>query len=233
MQSSVASVRSLCALLFVVSLCCCLSACAGRGTLQTEVHSNPVLDLPQLSPPDSLWVSVQNSTESADSGESLQAVLVAFLQSDAGIRMADSEAAADYILRVNILQAGLTGTMPMDMDIAEGLGSATAGAMLGFGVGNAVSPDGAAWGAGAGLVLGLGIGYASTANDNEDTWTMLADVQVQRTTNVKNSSNIHPIAQSHMEATVYGTNLTRERAIPSLEDALAQEIAKYFKKESS
>lgn len=230
---SLAASRRLCAVFLTILLCCLLFACAGRGDIHSGVHSNPALELPPLLPSDRLWVDAQNSTESTGVAENLRNVLVAFLQSDAGIRIAESEAAADYILQVHILQVGLSGSMPMDMDFAEGMGSAASGAMLGLGIGGAISPEGAGWGAGAGLLVGLGIGYASTASDNEDIWTMQADIQLKKIKNMKNSVEVQPTAPSKMEVSVQGANLDRERAIPALEDALAQEIAKHFIKEPS
>lgn len=233
LQSSISLVRHFCAVFFVVSLCCMLFACAGKGDIQTGVHSNPALELPPLSSTDTIWVHVQNSTESTGIDENLRTALTVFLQSDAGLRIAESEAAADYILRVNILQVVLSGSMPMDMDFTEGIGSATSGALLGLGIGSAISPQGAGWGAGAGVLVGLGIGYVSTTGDNEDIWTMQADIQLQSAKNIQHGSGVQPAAPSQLEVSVQGTNLDRERALPALEDALAQEIAKYFIKEPS
>lgn len=226
-------IRRLCTIFFAILLCFQLVACAGKGDIQTGASSNSALELPQLSPSDTVWVKVQNSTESTDVDENLRTVLVAFLQSDAALHMAESEAAADYILQVHILQVALSDSIPMDMDVAEGLGSAASGAVLGLAVGSAISPKGAGWGAGAGVLLGLGVGYASTASDTEDIWIMHAEIQLQSAKKSKHRPEVQSAAPSQMEVSVQGANLNRERALPALEDALAQEIAKHFIKEAS
>lgn len=60
---------------------------------------------------------------------------------------------------------------------------------------------------------------------------LLADVQLQSRKQAETATT--PVAQSRMAVTSQGINLTRENALPTLQDALAQEIVKQVRKESS
>lgn len=221
-----------CLLLGLLMLLCLAGGCAARsGVTDAQVQSSPPLSGRPLAAGSQVWIEVKNTSEYEGNIEDFRELLLALLQSDAGLRLAENATSADCVLRVHILQAGLASTETVGLNMREGFGSALSGALLGLAVGSGVGGrSGAAWGAGTGALVGVGIGYARNSDNTADTWTMLADVSVSY--GKKSSSNTDGL-QTRMAATVQGANLTRESALPSLEDALAQEIVKHFTRESS
>ncbi|MEG2173402.1 MAG: complement resistance protein TraT [Desulfovibrionaceae bacterium] len=232
MQLLLASFRGIAATVLCCVLCC--AGCAGSG-VQARVDANPPLTLPPVPAQSSVWVSVEDRTSLMDAGESFRALLVALLQSDVGLSLAGTANAADYVLQITILEVGLTNTEQTGMSLAQGFGSAATGAALGLGVGAGFGRSGAAWGAGAGLLVGLGTGYALNNDATTDTWSLLADVHMQPQKHASPKTRLTQKlgAQSRIAVRAQGLNLTRESAIPALEDALAQEIVQHLKKESS
>lgn len=220
----------LCVLAVLYSL---VLGCASQTSLQSRAESNPPFPQQHIPSGQELWVSIQNSTESADSGEELRSTLIAFLQSEAALSIADSEEQANYVLRVNVLQVGLSDSEHVGMSLADGFGSAATGAVLGLGIGSGFGRQGGAWGTGAGLAVGLGVGYALNSDKSQDTWTMIADVQLLHRPKNKKNAALEAVAQSRMASTVQGIGIKAENAIPALESTLSQEIVTYFRKESS
>lgn len=203
---------------------------AGLGTTrnQAKVESNPPLVAVNMPAGSAVWVEVTDHSEMQDVGAELRSLLIALLQSDAGFSLADSADLAAGTVRVDILQMGLTSSEKVNFDMAQGFGMGLTGAALGLGIGSGVGGrNGALWGTGIGLALGFTAGGALAAG-SEDTWAMLADVQITAGAkaskgSAKAAGQEAPIG-SRVAVTAQGIDMARESALATLQDALVQEI---------
>lgn len=214
--------------LSVLLMCCFAAGCAtgSHGGWGNSVHtelSRP-LRIGAVAADPRIYVDV---TGEAHAAPDLQSLLTALLQSDAGARLADSAGEAEYVVRVRVLEAGLSDSRAVGMSLKEGVGSALFGTLAGVTVGGAVGGrTGASWGAGIGVLLGLGVGLAENADNRAYVWSMIADVGITRKTPSEQTW------ESRVAATVDGVNLNREEALPALEDGVAREIVRAFTAEA-
>lgn len=200
----------------------------GMGGNTAKVESNPPLTMVQLPAGSAVWVEVNDKSELGDVGQDVRSLLVALLQSDKGLSVADSAAAAAGTVRVDILQMGLTSSEKVQFDTAQGFGVGLTGAVLGLGIGSGVGGrDGALWGAGLGLALGFTAGGAA-GGGSADTWALLADVQISSGNSPKSRPATEPAkgaeVLSRVAVTAQGRDMPRESALATLEDALVQHI---------
>ena len=158
-------------------------------------------------------------------GDDLQSLLLALLQSDRGVRIADSAAKADVVIKVHVREARITDRKAVGLSLSEAARPALVGTLGGTVVGGAIGGrKGAAWGAGAGLLLGLGYAWAENSDNTQDVWALIADVTLTR----QKSGAKGQESQSRIAVTGDGVNLNRDAALSALEDCLAQEIVKAF-----
>lgn len=213
----------------VLLVCCLAAGCAagsggGRANGARTELSQPLLIGVAVADP-RIYVDVVDNTHAAPD---LQSLLTALLQSDARAHLADNAGDAEYVVRVRVLEAGMTDSRSVGMSLREGVGSGLFGTLAGVTVGGAVGGrTGAAWGAGVGVLLGVGIGLAENADNTAYVWSMIADVRITRNASPRQTW------ESRVAATVDGVNLNREDALPVLEDGVAREIVRAFTAEAS
>ena len=217
-------------------ICCCgLSACAARsgapGSVSATALSAPALEPLPVPAGASLFVECEDKS---GAGVDLQGILMALLQSDRGMRVADAASTADYVVRVTVVQAGLVNSQVVGMALADAAGPALLGTLGGAAVGGAVGGrSGMGWGAGIGLLVGLGSGYAGNHDNTAYTWALITDVRISAPplaagkTGTKADRQRRELA-SRVTATADGVNLNREDALPALESSVAQEIVRAF-----
>lgn len=220
---------------------CLMSACTGGGMggrNNAKLESNPPLSMVSLPAGSRVWVEVQDRTALGDVGPELRSFLMALLQSDAGLSLADTASSATSIVRIDILQMDLTNSESVNFDVGRGFGVGLTGAALGLGIGRAVGgTKGSLWGLGLGLALGFTAGGAGGSDGTNDTWAMLTDVQITTDLPAKGAATAGKggtqgkgaeIA-SRVAVTAEGRDMQRDAALATLQDALIQHIVRHMK----
>ncbi len=208
---------------FFISLCLScmfLVSCAGKN-IDAPAHvdlENPLI-IPITHENPSFYIISSNKTAAR---EDIKGLLTALLQSDYGIRLADSAAEADYVVRLTVETFHTAGRTEAPVDAASLalpiIASAAGGAQIGAEIDGG---EGALYGAGIGLVVGLGIGLLTQDGDHI-IWRMTAQVDVEH----KGES-----FTSRIDARVQDEYMDAAQAALALEDKVARAIAQAFRKE--
>lgn len=209
---------SLCLLAFSLLV---LAGCAGRSTnnAQLETGATP-LEVPGPTKGKSFFLI--NSSPAKYDTAGLDVTLTAFLQSDAGMRVAESEKEADYTIDVAVQHIGRAAPRSGGVELSAVVAPALLGTVSGVIVGGAVGARaGAAWGAGIGALLGVGYGVA-TGGDKRGAvgWQMIAGVGVSPKGKAPATATLVVRAETD--------DIPQEAATPMLETELAQQIVRSF-----
>lgn len=195
-------------LLRAAGLAVLLAGCAGtRGAADL-----PELPAVELAGGRSVHVSVSGpEPPSAD----LASLISASLQSERGLRLADSEREADAVVRVRIRDIFVADVSRQIVDPGAAFGRGATGTVLGATVGSlAGGRDGALWGALGGAALGLGVAVHESGGAR-NIWALKAEVSIAPRGATPAPSEI--VARSRPAE-------RREDALPDLEDVLARAI---------
>ncbi len=205
--------------IFSVFLCCfLLTACGSKADMSTASLENPLF-IP-LVEDSSLFVSSTNLTQAR---VDVAGTLLAFMQSEYDMHMADSAAVADYAIHLTIENFSHIQTDSQNINAADvflpALIGAVAGAQLGHDVG---SGTGLAVGASLGAVTGAGIGYVASGSTNREHWQMHVSVDITD----KDGESF----MTRVNARVEGDDMDAAEAAQALEIEVAMAIIKAFQK---
>ena len=208
---------SLCLLAFSLLV---LAGCAGRSADNTPLDAGATpLDVPGPTKGKSFFL-VNSSPAKYDTG-GLNITLTAFLQSDAGMNIADSAKEADYTIDVAVQHIGRAAPRSGGVGLGDVAAPTLLGTLGGVVVGGAVGArTGAAWGAGIGALLGMGYGVATGGKHGAVGWQMSASVGVSPKGKAPATATL--IARAETD------EIDQEAATPMLETDLAQQIARSF-----
>lgn len=209
---------SLCLLAFSLLT---LAGCAGRSADNAPLEAGATpLDVPGPTKGKSFFL-INSSPAKYDSG-GLSITLTAFLQSDAGMNIAESAKEADYTIDVAVQHIGRAAPRSSGVGLGDVAAPTLLGTLSGLVVGGAVgSRTGAAWGAGIGALLGVGYGVATGGGKRGAVgWQMSASVGVSP----KGKAPATATLVAHAET----DEADQEAATPMLETDLAQQIARSF-----
>lgn len=145
--------------------------------------------------------------------EDLKYTIMGYLQSDTGMNMADSPGPGTLVVRVDVREIFPAGSS--SMDARETLGTTATGVLLGTLVGGlAGGRSGALIGAGVGAATGVGV--SALDSRTKTLWAMRADVGMAR--------DKAPDKLEEIVVSADGVS-SREDALPTLQDKLAQRIS--------
>ncbi len=196
-------IRLLAALL-PLCICLWLTGCGARpdsGTLTpTRVDENTAF-----------YLDISGKGVNADD---LKYTIMGYIQSDAGLSMADAPGPDVLVIRVDVREIFAAGSS--SLDARETLGTTATGVMLGTLVGGlAGGRSGALIGAGVGAATGVGV--SALDSRTKTTWAMRAGVGMAR--------GKTPDTLEELVVSADGVS-SREEALPVLQDNLAQRISK-------
>ncbi len=210
--------RSMKKIVSVLLACLFLTACGSKADMSTASLENPLL-IPLIEE-SSVFVTSNTITQAR---VDVAGTLLAFLQSEYDMRMADSAAGADYAIHLTIENFAHVKTDSNSVNAADvflpALIGAVTGAQLGFDVGDGT---GLAVGAGVGAVTGAGIGYAASGSQSRSHWQMLVSVDI---TDKHDESFM-----TRVDARVEGDDMDAQEAAQALEIEVAMAILKAFQK---
>lgn len=210
-----------------LALCICATGCASRGNdiLVQPVRSVPMLQPVYMSDGAKLWVEVADTT-----GGNLRGLLVAFLQSEKNMRLADSERDAECIIRIQVREMGQTDSRNLGPSFEAGARGAAWGLLTGATLGLAIgSRSGGGWGAGIGALLGLSLGLASSADESSAVWALRAGLVLERQRKGQRTLAYN----GEMLAVTEGLHMEHARAQHALETLLARDIVNALLPEGS
>ncbi len=207
----------------ILCLCCFfMMSCADKSVSQSgiehvQLDNSLTVPITQSSP-----TFFFNSTNHTPVQEDVVGFLTALLQSDYGIRLANTAAEADYVVNLEIESFRIVGKVDAPIDAATLalpiLLTTASGAQLGS---NIYGLEGSLYGAGIGLLAGLSIGLL--AQEGEYTvWQMVVQVNIEH-----DEENF----ESRIDARVQGENMDGRQAAAELEFKVASAITKAFVKE--
>lgn len=146
--------------------------------------------------------------------DDLKYTIMGYIQSDAGLNMADAPGPDVLVIRVDVREIFAAGSS--SLDARETLGTTATGVMLGTLVGGlAGGRSGALIGAGVGAATGVGV--SALDSRTKTTWAMRAGVGMAR--------GKMPDTLEEIVVSADGVS-SREDALPTLQDKLAQRISK-------
>ncbi len=207
--------------LITICICCAISGCAAQSSKIDSASAqleNP-LQVPLIGDSPSVHVQTENTTQAR---EDLDGLLIALLQSEYNMHIADDAQSADYVIELTIdrfNQAGTTSTSASAGDVAlPALVGGTLGAQLGS---STNSSDGTLIGAGLGVAAGIGVALLASSG-TAYLWEMGVDVNIIDTQNETLTSRINAKAQ--------GEDMDALEAAQALENEVAWSIVRAFKK---
>lgn len=203
---------------FRLSVLLCLgllaTGCAGTHTPDDQSASLPSVTLPEGH---SVHVTVTGLEPPARDFSSL---LSASLQSERGLRIAETAKEADATVRIHIRDIFIIDTTRRLASPGTAFGRGATGTLLGATIGSLVGGnEGALWGAAGGAVLGLGVAVGESGG-TRNIWAMKADITISGTGSTSAPQEVIVRAPPADK---------REDALPALEDALAQTVVRAFR----
>lgn len=214
MSASVFGLSGLLRLLFPLCLALLSAGCAG-----TQAADATVPPLPSVSVPEGRSVHVDVTGQDPPAAD-LASLVSATLQSERGLRIADSPQTADAVVHIHIRDIFVADVSRRIVEPGAAFGRGAMGTLLGATVGSlAGGREGALWGAVGGAALGLGVA-ASETGGTRNVWAMKADVDISVGGQSREPAEIIIRAQPAER---------REDALPSLEDALTQAVVQAFR----
>ncbi len=206
--------------ILILCFCCTLlGACAGlsggSATGSSEVDLPLSLPLAQNS---TVFIQTENTF---DIDLDLDGLVLALLQSEYGVRLADSARDADYSIVLIVESFEQTDVTDVPIDVKETALLGLAGVATGAGVGSSINGgEGAAWGAGIGALAGIGIGLLHNAGQERFLWEMVVTVDIR-----------DPEGETHVRevfAEVEDQGMMQGDAIIALEDEVAWAVVDMF-----
>lgn len=183
--------------------CCLLAACGSRpdsGSIaRTAIHEGDAFHV--------------QCTGGGINREDLVYTIMGYLQSDHGLSMVDTVGPDTLVVRVDVREIFPHGSSRMDA--RETMHTTVLGVMAGAMVGSLIGGSrGALIGAGTGAATGLGV--SALDSKTKTTWAMRAGVGLGR--------GKAPAGLDEVVVSADGVS-TRDEALPTLQDKLAQKIS--------
>ena len=189
--------------LLPLCICLCLTGCGARP-------DSGSLSATRVDEKTAFYLDISGKGINADE---LKYTIMGYIQSDAGLSMADAPGPDVLVIRVDVREIFAAGSS--SMDARETLGTTATGVMLGTLVGSlAGGRSGALIGAGLGAATGVGV--SALDSRTKTTWAMRAGVGMAR--------GKTPDTLEELVVSADGVS-SREEALPVLQDNLAQRIS--------
>ncbi len=208
---------------FALTICFCfiISGCAPQNSgtdIARATLENP-LQVPLVGNSPSVYIQSNNTTQAR---EDIDGLLIALLQSEYNMHIADDAKSADYIINLTVERFGQVGTESTSASTGEvalpALGGAVAGAQIGSSIDGG---DGALIGAGVGAAAGIAFGLL-TSGSTAYIWEMLVEVEIEAEQGETFTSRIDAKAQ--------GEEMDDTEAAQALENEVAWAIVRTFKR---
>ncbi len=209
---------------YILTILCCFSILSGCASKSSSIDiSKATLENPLQIPLDAhglkVYITSKNSTHAT---EDIDGLLLALLQSEYGMHMADTKNDANYIIELEVESFANIGTVDTPIDVVDVALPALVGAGTGAQIGSSIDGgEGALIGAGIGAATGIGIGLLSSGAE-QNVWQMIVNININDKADESFTTRIH--AQSQ------GEDMSAQEAAHALENEVAWTIVRAFKK---
>ncbi len=210
-----------CHTLIIICICFIISGCATKSSstdISKATLENP-LYIPLTQSGLTVYIKSKNTTHAK---EDIDGLLLALLQSEYAMNMANNVNDADYVIELTIENFANIGTVDTPIDAVDVAVPTLVGAASGAEIGSAIGDDeGALIGVGIGAAAGLGIGMLA-ADSEQFVWQMLVDVVIE--------DNEGETFTTRVSAQAQGEDMNAMEAAQALENEVAWSIVRSFKK---
>ncbi len=207
----------------IIILCFCwiIAGCASQnsGTDFASASLENPLQVPLIAGSPSVHIVTKNTTQAQ---VDISGLLIALLQSEYDMQIANNAQSADYIIELTVDSFGKIGSQSSSASAGDVALPALSGAALGAQIGSSIDGgEGALWGVGIGAAAGVGLGMLA-ASGTDYIWEMIVEVNIEDKQNENFTSRI--------EAKAQGKDMDALEASQALENEIAWAIVRAFKK---